>query len=45
MKTFKDVKVGDIIFLKSYNGLLASNRVIRITNGKSERRFWFKKVV
>ena len=42
MKTFKDVKVGDIIFLKLYDGRIASNRVARITHNNFERRFWFK---
>ena len=43
MKTFKNVKVGDIIFLKRYDGRIAANRVVRITHDSFERRFWFEK--
>ena len=43
MKTFKDVKVGDIIFLRLSNNKIDSNRVVGITNNSFERRFWFKK--
>lgn len=43
MKTFKDVKVGDIIFLKLGNNRIDSNRVVGITNDYFEQKFWFKK--
>lgn len=43
MKTFKDVKIGDIIFLKVGHNRIDSNLVVRITNDFFEREFWFKK--
>lgn len=41
MKTFKDVKVGDIIFLLFNKDELQTNKVIEIDHRKYETRFWF----
>lgn len=41
MKTLKDVKIGDIIYLKTFAKTLAKAKVIRIFHDFYETRFYF----
>ena len=41
MKTLKDVKVGDVIFLLLSNDKIQGNKVIKIDHRQYETRFWF----
>lgn len=41
MKTLKDVKIGDIIYLKTFMKTLSKAKVIRISHDSYETRFWF----
>lgn len=41
MKALKDIKIGDIIYLKTFNKTLAKAKVIRIFHDFYETRFYF----
>lgn len=41
MKTLKDVKIGDIIYLKTFRKALVKAKVIRISHDFYETRFYF----
>lgn len=41
MKTLKDIKIGDIIYLKTISKTLAKAKVIRISHDFYETKFYF----
>lgn len=41
MKTLKDIKIGDIIYLKTISKTLAKAKVMRISHNLYETRFYF----